>query len=266
MGVWPGARSFGTLRPEKHLTRHRSGRNKTLDRTAFCLWCGPADADQPVRFAGAANHSGLGAQRRSTRTVGIGPRHEPFLCCLWNDRGHRWPRHWTDQDDPVQYRSDTDGAVRPGPGRSCIQPAIRDGDRRICRRRGNTRLHGVDLSGLRGQFLGGTLLGAVWSPCIGPTLGGAIALASQGESLLRSATIMIAFAAGVSTLIIGLGYGAGHLIRSEGLRTFAQRSKPLIGVLFIAVGVMILLRVHHIIEAWAVRSLPIWFQDLSVAL
>lgn len=130
----------------------------------------------------------------------------------------------------------------------------------------DTRLHGVDLSGLRGQFLGGTLLGAVWSPCIGPTLGGAIALASQGESLLRSATIMIAFAAGVSTLIIGLGYGAGHLIRSEGLRTFAQRSKPLIGVLFIAVGVMILLRIHHIIEAWAVRSLPIWFQDLSVAL
>ncbi len=130
----------------------------------------------------------------------------------------------------------------------------------------DTRLHGVDLSGLRGQFLGGTLLGAVWSPCIGPTLGGAIALASQGESLLRSATIMIAFAAGVSTLIIGLGYGAGHLIRSEGLRAFAQRSKPLIGVLFVAVGVMILLRVHHIIEAWAVRSLPIWFQDLSVAL
>lgn len=130
----------------------------------------------------------------------------------------------------------------------------------------DTRLHGVDLSGLRGQFLGGTLLGAVWSPCIGPTLGGAIALASQGESLLRSATIMIAFAAGVSTLIIGLGYGAGHLVRSDGLRSFAQRSKPLIGILFIAVGVMILLRVHHIIEAWAVRSLPIWFQDLSVAL
>ncbi len=130
----------------------------------------------------------------------------------------------------------------------------------------DTRLHGVDLSGLRGQFLGGTLLGAVWSPCIGPTLGGAIALASQGESLLRSAAIMIVFAAGVSTLIIGLGYGAGHFIRSDGLRVFAQRSKPLIGVLFVAVGVMILLRVHHIIEAWAVRSLPIWFQDLSVAL
>ncbi len=35
-----------------------------------------------------------------------------------------------------------------------------------------------------GQMLGGALLGAVWVPCVGPTLGGAIALASSGESLL----------------------------------------------------------------------------------
>ena len=41
----------------------------------------------------------------------------------------------------------------------------------------DSRMHAIDLSGFRGQFLGGILLGAVWSPCIGPTLGGAIALA-----------------------------------------------------------------------------------------
>lgn len=29
----------------------------------------------------------------------------------------------------------------------------------------------LDRSGLRGQFLGGLLLGAVWSPCIGPKIG-----------------------------------------------------------------------------------------------
>lgn len=130
----------------------------------------------------------------------------------------------------------------------------------------DTRMHGLDLSGLRGQFLGGTLLGAVWSPCIGPTLGGAIALASQGSSLGRAALIMVAFAAGVSTLIIGLGYGAGRALQSDRLRSFSHNAKPMIGVLFIAVGAMILLGVHHIIEAWAVRNLPLWFQDLSVAL
>lgn len=130
----------------------------------------------------------------------------------------------------------------------------------------DTRMHGIELSGLRGQFLGGTLLGAVWSPCIGPTLGGAIALASQGSNLGQATLIMVAFAAGVSTLIIGLGYGAGQALRSERLRNFSHHAKPLIGVLFIAVGAMILLRVHHFIEAWAVQNLPIWLQDLSVAL
>ncbi len=128
------------------------------------------------------------------------------------------------------------------------------------------RMHGLDLSSMRGQFLGGTLLGAVWSPCIGPTLGGAIALASQGSSLGRATMIMIAFAAGVSTLIIGLGYGAGRVLRSDGLRSFSHRSKPMIGVLFIAVGAMILLGLHHLIEAWAIHNLPLWFQDLSVSL
>ena len=44
----------------------------------------------------------------------------------------------------------------------------------------DTQLDNVDRSTLRGQFIGGLLLGAVWSPCVGPTLGGAIALASQG--------------------------------------------------------------------------------------
>ena len=31
-------------------------------------------------------------------------------------------------------------------------------------------------------------------------------------------------------------------------------------------GVMILLGVHHMIEAWAVQNLPYWLQDLAVSL
>ncbi|MEX0284958.1 MAG: cytochrome c biogenesis CcdA family protein [Paracoccaceae bacterium] len=122
-------------------------------------------------------------------------------------------------------------------------------------------------SGLRGQFLGGALLGAVWSPCIGPTLGGAIALASAGQSLGWAFLIMVFFSLGVSTLIVGIGMGAQSAIRTRAnaLRGLAQRSKPIMGVVFIAVGVMLLSGVHHMIEAWAVETLPYWFQDLSVA-
>ena len=122
--------------------------------------------------------------------------------------------------------------------------------------------------GLKGQFVGSVLLGAVWSPCIGPTLGGGIALASQGESMGKALAIMIFFALGVSTLILVIGLSTREAIRkrANSLRAIAERSKPIMGGVFIAVGVMIMLGVHHMIEAWAVRNLPYWLQDLSVSL
>ena len=130
------------------------------------------------------------------------------------------------------------------------------------------RMNSVDQNSVSGQFVGGLLLGAVWSPCIGPTLGGAIALASQGENLGYVTLIMAAFALGVSTLILGLGLGAREALRrrANALRGLAERSKPILGVTFIAVGLMLLFKVHHILEAWALRVMPYWLQDLSVAL
>lgn len=117
-----------------------------------------------------------------------------------------------------------------------------------------------------GPFLGGLLLGAVWSPCVGPTLGGAIALASQGESLFRAFLIMLAFAAGVSTFILSIGLGGQELIRARAraLRGLAARSKTILGILFVAIGVMLLFRLHHAAEAWLLSILPAWLTDLSV--
>ncbi len=132
----------------------------------------------------------------------------------------------------------------------------------------DARMNDLDGSGLKGQFVGGLLLGAVWSPCIGPTLGGAISLASQGKNLGFATLVMAFFALGVSTLIVGLGYGAREAIRSrtQSLRNIAERSKPILGITFLAVGAMLFFKVHHVIEAWAVRVMPIWLQDLSVAI
>jgi cytochrome c biogenesis protein CcdA len=132
----------------------------------------------------------------------------------------------------------------------------------------DAQLDNVDRSGLRGQFLGGLLLGAVWSPCIGPTLGGAIALASQGEDLGRAALIMIFFALGVSTLILGLAYGTRGAIGKYNaqLRSLASRARPILGVTFVAVGLALFFNLHHMIEAWLIMTLPAWLTDLSVAL
>ncbi len=132
----------------------------------------------------------------------------------------------------------------------------------------DTRLDTLDQSGLRGQFLGGALLGAVWSPCVGPTLGGAISLASQGESLIWSALIMTSFAFGIGTIVVALGYGTRSVIthRQAQMRRFASSARPLMGVLFILVGAMILSKFYRVVESWALEIMPIWLQDLSVIL
>jgi cytochrome c biogenesis protein CcdA len=129
-------------------------------------------------------------------------------------------------------------------------------------------MHGIETQGWQGQFLGGLLLGAVWSPCVGPTLGGAISLASQGDQLLRAFLIMLAFALGIGTVIVALGYGARSVLqkRMGALRRFATASRPILGGVFVFVGVAILLRWHHLAEAWLLDHMPIWLQDLSVAL
>jgi len=132
----------------------------------------------------------------------------------------------------------------------------------------DTRMDQIETTGLKGQFTGGLLLGAVWSPCIGPTLGGAIALAAQGQSLLWAGAIMSAFALGVSTLILALGYGArAALLRRQAvMRRIAERSRPFMGLVFVVVGLALFFRLHHLLDAWLLGILPAWFVDLSVSI
>lgn len=132
--------------------------------------------------------------------------------------------------------------------------------------RADAGMNDLDTHSLTGQFAGGMLLGAVWSPCIGPTLGGAIALASQGQNLGQVTMIMIAFALGVSSVMLALAYGARGAIgrHTARLRKIALASKPLLGVAFLLVGTGLLLQWHHAIEVWLLDVMPPWLVDLSV--
>lgn len=128
--------------------------------------------------------------------------------------------------------------------------------------RADAGLDDVDRTSLGGQFTGGLLLGAVWSPCIGPTLGGAISLAAQGQSLWQAGVIMAAFALGVSTLMLAFAYG----LRATALRRFASLSKPVLGGAFVLVGLVILFRLHQAAEGWLLSIMPAWLVDLSVSI
>jgi len=67
------------------------------------------------------------------------------------------------------------------------------------------RLAAVPTAGPWGQFAVGVLLGALWSPCVGPTLGAASLLAAQREDLARVAAVMALFGIGAALPLIAVG-------------------------------------------------------------
>ena len=63
---------------------------------------------------------------------------------------------------------------------------------------GDRMIRHLSLTGRRGQFVVGVLLGLVWSPCVGPTLGAASVLAAQRKDLASVAAVMFAFGVGTT--------------------------------------------------------------------
>ena len=131
----------------------------------------------------------------------------------------------------------------------------------------NTAIDRRERAGLAGQFGVGVLLGAVWSPCVGPTLAGAIGLAASGDHLGQATITMFTFGAGVSTVLVALAYGSREAVktRREKLAAWMPWAKPVMGVTLLVVGGAILFHVDRMIESWLLDVMPIWLQDLSVS-
>ena len=122
----------------------------------------------------------------------------------------------------------------------------------------DNRLDQIDRHTIAGQFIRDLLLGVVWSPCIGPTPVGAIALASQGKDLIWASLIMNSFALGVATVILTTGYGARNLIlRHRGqMQILSRLAQPVLGSVFVLVGTTLYFKLHHPLEAWLLNALP----------
>jgi cytochrome c-type biogenesis protein len=123
----------------------------------------------------------------------------------------------------------------------------------------------IATAGLCGQFAVGLLLGAVWSPCVGPTLGAASVLAAQGRSLGLVAVTMLAFGLGSAIPLIALG-----LVSREAMMRWRKRllsagnnGKMVLGGLLVASGLLILFRLDHELEAWFVQAVPSFVLDWS---
>ena len=104
------------------------------------------------------------------------------------------------------------------------------------------RFGGFSTAGLGGQFAVGLLLGAVWSPCVGPTLGAASVLAAQGKDLGAVAVTMLAFGLGAALplVLLGLVSREAMLRWRERLMAAGQRGKIVMGVVLVATGLLII--------------------------
>lgn len=120
-------------------------------------------------------------------------------------------------------------------------------------------------AGVWGQLGVGLLLGMVWSPCVGPTLGAASVLAAQGRDLGQVAITMALFGLGsaVPLLLIGL-LSRAQLLRWRGtmLRTGGSL-KAGMGVLLVVMAGAILLGFDKALESVLVDASPQWLSNLT---
>lgn len=123
------------------------------------------------------------------------------------------------------------------------------------------------LTGPSGQFVTGMLLGAVWSPCAGPSLFAAIGLAAQTGTVAQAALAMAFFSLGASAVMLALAYGTREALgrRKAALMAFATsgRGKLVFAAVFIGMAVMILTGLDKRIEAALVAAMPDWLVEIT---
>ncbi len=130
---------------------------------------------------------------------------------------------------------------------------------------GSKMIDRLSPNGLRGQFMLGLLLGAVWSPCVGPTLGAASVLAAQGSDLGSVALVMLAFGLGTSVPLLAVGLMSRQaLLRWRGrMMETGKTGKMLLGGSALLVAMLILTGLDHTLEAALVDASPAWLTSLT---
>lgn len=133
---------------------------------------------------------------------------------------------------------------------------------------GQSLLAKVSLDGLPGQFILGLLLGIVWSPCVGPTLGATVTLASQGQSLSEVTLMMLIFGIGASMPLMALGMVSREaMVKFRGkLMSAGKVGKQALGTIMLLFGVMILSGTDKTFEAWVLQAAPDWLTNFTTSI
>ena len=109
------------------------------------------------------------------------------------------------------------------------------------------------LAGLAGAPLLGAVFALGWTPCLGPTLTGVIAVASatDGASVARGVALVIAYCLGLGIPFLALAVGSGWAIGAFGwLRGHTRSIQVFGGILLIAVGIALVTGAWNDFISW----------------
>jgi cytochrome c-type biogenesis protein len=126
----------------------------------------------------------------------------------------------------------------------------------------------LSTDGLRGQFALGLLLGAVWAPCVGPTLGAASLMAARGENLDAVVVTTSAFALGAALPLLLLGLLSQNTWSrlTKRMAGTGAAGKLILGSILIVVGLLILTGMDKLVQTYLVSVSPYWLTALTTSL
>lgn len=131
-----------------------------------------------------------------------------------------------------------------------------------------SRFGGFSTAGLPGQFSVGLLLGAVWTPCVGPTLGAASLLASQGRDLGAVALTMFLFGIGAALPLLILGMLSREVLMRwrDRMMSVSKGLKATLGLILVVTGVAIVFGYDKVLQTGLVNVSPTWLTNLTTRL
>ncbi|MFC3963199.1 cytochrome c biogenesis CcdA family protein [Nocardia jiangsuensis] len=117
----------------------------------------------------------------------------------------------------------------------------------------DTRMEPRRITGLLGAPLLGGVFALGWTPCLGPTLSGVMAVAAgtEGATAARGVTLIVAYCVGLGLPFVVLAFGSAGALRGVGWLRRNSRTIQLVGgILLVAVGVALVTGAWDQFVAW----------------
>ncbi|WP_280437259.1 cytochrome c biogenesis CcdA family protein [Nocardia carnea] len=117
----------------------------------------------------------------------------------------------------------------------------------------DTRMAPRRLGGIAGAPLLGAVFALGWTPCLGPTLSGVMAVAAgtEGTTAARGVALIVAYCAGLGLPFVVLAFGSASALRGVGwLRRNTRTIQVIGGLLLVAVGVALVTGAWDLFIGW----------------